>query len=254
MRLVNPRSISKKKLLIGMGLLIYGPTYMPMAWHASIISSKNAAARIYTFAASNMKDEGNNVFSVFDEIISRKEKETFLKQNARVVWITGLSGSGKTTLAKNVERRLLDAGFFSKLLDGDNVRSGLNAGLGFSDSDRTENIRRIAEVSKLFLDGGVICINCFVSPTKEIRDQAREIIGADDFVEVYINTPLEECEARDVKGLYAKARRGDIPDFTGISAPFDAPVNPTIEIQTKGKSINESGEELFQKLLPLIKK
>jgi adenylylsulfate kinase len=200
-----------------------------------------------------MKDEGNNVYSVFDEIISREEKERFLNQNAKVVWMTGLSGSGKTTLAKFLERKLLENNFFSKLLDGDNVRAGLNAGLGFDDADRHENIRRIAEVSKLFLDGGIICINSFVSPTFEIREQAKIIIGEADFLEVYINTPIEECERRDVKGLYAKARAGQIPNFTGISSPFDAPFNPEIEIQTKDKSIEECGEELYEKLLPLIK-
>jgi adenylylsulfate kinase len=200
-----------------------------------------------------MKDEGNNVYSVFDEIISREEKERFLNQNAKVVWMTGLSGSGKTTLAKFLERKLLENNFFSKLLDGDNVRAGLNAGLGFDDADRHENIRRIAEVSKLFLDGGIICINSFVSPTFEIREQAKIIIGEADFIEVYINTPIEECERRDVKGLYAKARAGQIPNFTGISSPFDAPFNPKIEIQTKDKSVEECGTELYEKLLPLIK-
>lgn len=200
-----------------------------------------------------MKDEGNNVYSVFDEIISREEKERFLNQNAKVVWMTGLSGSGKTTLAKFLERKLLENNFFSKLLDGDNVRAGLNAGLGFDDADRHENIRRIAEVSKLFLDGGIICINSFVSPTFEIREQAKIIIGEADFIEVYINTPIEECERRDVKGLYAKARAGQIPNFTGISSPFDAPFNPEIEIQTKDKSVEECGTELYEKLLPLIK-
>ena len=201
-----------------------------------------------------MKDEGNHVYSVFDEIISRKEKEIFLKQKSCVVWMTGLSGSGKTTLAKYLERKLLNEGHFSMLLDGDNVRSGLNKNLGFSEEDRHENIRRIAEVSKLFMDSGVICINCFVSPTVEIRAMAKSIIGSNDFIEVYINTPLEECEKRDVKGLYVKARAGEIKDFTGISAPFEAPVSPAIEIKTTGKTIEESGEELFQKLVPHIKR
>jgi adenylylsulfate kinase len=199
-----------------------------------------------------MKDEGNNIHSVFDEIISKAEKEAFLRQRARVIWMTGLSGSGKTTLAKYLERALLEKGFFSKLLDGDNVRAGLNQGLGFSESDRTENIRRIAEVSKLFADGGVICINCFVSPTKAIRSMARDIIGEDQFLEVFINTPVEECERRDVKGLYAKARKGEIKDFTGISAPFEAPEQPDIEIKTEGRSIKASGQELLLKLLPFI--
>lgn len=200
-----------------------------------------------------MKDEGNNVYSVFDEILSREEKENFLKQKSCVVWMTGLSGSGKTTLAKHLESQLLKNGGFSKLLDGDNIRSGLNGDLGFSIEDRTENIRRIAEVSKLFVDCGIICINSFVSPTLEIRTQAKNIIGKSDFIEVYINTPLEDCEKRDVKGLYAKARNGQIKDFTGISAPFEAPVKPHIEILTSGKSVEESGNELYEKLLPYIK-
>jgi len=200
-----------------------------------------------------MKDEGNNIHSVFDELIQKPEKEAFLKQRGKVVWMTGLSGSGKTTLAKHLERQLLEKGYFSKLLDGDNVRAGLNKGLGFSEEDRQENIRRIAEVSKLFSEGGVICINCFVSPTQGIRNMARDIIGADDFLEVYINTPLEECEKRDVKGLYKKARAGEIKDFTGISAPFEAPNAPSIEIKTKDKTIQSSGDELFEKLLPFIR-
>jgi|APSaa5957512493_1039668.scaffolds.fasta_scaffold00015_12 adenylylsulfate kinase len=201
-----------------------------------------------------MKDEGNNVFSVFDELISKEEKEAFLNQKAFVVWMTGLSGSGKTTLAKFLERKLLENGYFSKLLDGDNVRSGLNNGLGFSEEDRIENIRRIAEVSKLFTQGGLVCINCFVSPTHSIRQMAKDIIGEDSFLEVFINTPLEECEKRDVKGLYAKARKGEIKDFTGISAPFEAPEKAAIEIETKDKSIEESGNELYDKLIEFIKK
>jgi adenylylsulfate kinase len=200
-----------------------------------------------------MKDEGNNVYSVFDEIISREEKESFLKQKSCVVWMTGLSGSGKTTLAKHLENQLLRKGGFSKLLDGDNIRTGLNSDLGFAEADRTENIRRIAEVSKLFVDCGIICVNSFVSPTREIREHAKKIIGDSDFIEVFINTPIEECEQRDVKGLYAKARAGQIKNFTGISAPFEVPEHPNIEIKTTGKTIEESGSELYEKLLPYIK-
>lgn len=199
-----------------------------------------------------MKAEGNNIYSVFDEIISQKEKESFLEQRAKVIWMTGLSGSGKTTLAKYLERKLLDQGYFSKLLDGDNVRTGINKGLGFSEEDRVENIRRIAEVSKLFAEGGIICINCFVSPTAEIRSMAKGIIGEENFLEVYVNTPLEACEQRDVKGLYAKARKGEIKDFTGISAPFEPPTHPDIEILTEHKSITEAGDELFNAVLPYI--
>ena len=200
-----------------------------------------------------MKDEGKNIFSVFDEIIPRAEKEVLLKQKARVVWMTGLSGSGKTTIAKYLEKELHQQGFLTQLLDGDNIRSGINNNLGFSEEDRTENIRRIAEVSKLFLNCGVITINCFVSPTKAIRQEAKSIIGEDDFIEVLVDTPLAICEARDVKGLYKKARKGEIKDFTGISAPFEAP-EQAIKIQTENHTVAESAQILLDQLIPKIKK
>jgi len=200
-----------------------------------------------------MKDEGKNIFSVFDEIIPRAEKEVLLKQKARVVWMTGLSGSGKTTIAKYLEKELHQQGFLTQLLDGDNIRSGINNNLGFSEEDRTENIRRIAEVSKLFLNCGVITINCFVSPTKAIRQEARSIIGEDDFIEVLVDTPIAICEARDVKGLYKKARKGEIKDFTGISAPFEAP-EQAIKIQTENHTVAESAQILLDQLIPKIKK
>jgi len=192
-----------------------------------------------------MKEEKGNIFTVFDELIQREEKEKQLKQRARVIWFTGFSGSGKTTVAKGLERALMTQGFLTKLLDGDNVRAGINNNLGFSESDRKENIRRIAEVSKLFLDGGVIVIACFVSPTNELREIAKEIIGEDDFILVHINTSLEECERRDVKGLYKKARSGEIKDFTGISAPFDDPLNAQITISTEGRSIQDTVTEIL---------
>ena len=186
-----------------------------------------------------------NIHPIFDQIISREEKEGFLKQKSVVLWLTGLSGSDKSTLAKALERKLQDAGFFSKLLDGDNIRSGLNNNLGFSLEDRKENIRRISEAAKLFLDGGIVTICSFVSPTKEIRDMAREIIGEEDFLEVYVNAPLEVCEARDVKGLYKKARAGEIKGFTGIDSPFEAPENPFAEIRTHEEELEISAEKLF---------
>ncbi|MDW3646174.1 MAG: adenylyl-sulfate kinase [Bacteroidia bacterium] len=186
-----------------------------------------------------------NIHPIFDQIISREEKESFLKQKSVVLWLTGLSGSGKSTLAKALERKLQDAGFFSKLLDGDNIRSGLNNNLGFSLEDRKENIRRISEAAKLFLDGGMVTICSFVSPTREIRDMAREIIGDQDFLEVYVNAPLEVCEARDVKGLYKKARAGEIKGFTGIDSPFEAPENPFAEIRTHEEELEISAEKLF---------
>lgn len=195
-----------------------------------------------------MKEEKGNIYTVFDEIISRDEKERSLKQKARVIWLTGLSGSGKTTLAKGLERKLHDQGFFTKLLDGDNVRAGINNNLGFGADDRVENIRRISEVAKLFMDGGVITICSFVSPTNDLRDMAKEIIGADDFILVHVNTSLEECEKRDVKGLYKRARKGEIPNFTGISAPFDEPINPQITISTEKREKSECVDSLLNSL------
>ena len=143
-------------------------------------------------------------------------------------------------------------GFLTQILDGDNIRAGINNNLGFSEADRTENIRRISEISKLFLDSGIITINCFVSPLIAIRDQARSIIGAEDFFEIYINTAIEVCEERDVKGLYAKARAGEIEDFTGVSAPFEPPTSPNLEINTAGASIEESVSVLYDYILPLV--
>jgi len=199
-----------------------------------------------------MKEEHNNIYSVFDELLQREDKQVLLKQRSKVIWMTGLSGSGKTTIAKYLERKLHDQGFLTQVLDGDNVRTGINNNLGFSEEDRTENIRRISEVSKLFLNCGVITINSFVSPTNAIRKQARDIIGEEDFLEIFIDTPLEVCESRDVKGLYAKARKGEIKDFTGISAPFEKPDNAVLTVQTKNKTIEESGEELLQFILKKI--
>lgn len=195
-----------------------------------------------------MKEEKGNIYTVFDEIISREEKEKSLKQKARVVWLTGLSGSGKTTLAKGLERKLHDEGYFTKLLDGDNVRAGINNNLAFSEEDRVENIRRISEVAKLFMDGGVITICCFVSPTNDLRTMAKQIIGEEDFILVHVNTSLEECERRDVKGLYKRARKGEIPNFTGISAPFDEPIKPQITISTEGREINDCVDSLLNSL------
>ncbi|MFT6166130.1 MAG: adenylylsulfate kinase [Vicingaceae bacterium] len=200
-----------------------------------------------------MKNEGNNIYSVFDEILPKEEKEKMLNQKAKVLWLTGLSGSGKTTIAKVLEKELHLQGFLTQLLDGDNIRAGINNNLGFSEEDRTENIRRIAEVSKLFLNCGVITINCFVSPTEQIRNQAKAIIGEENFIEIFINTPLEVCEARDTKGLYAKARRGEVKNFTGISAPFEDPQTPSIKVETENQTLEESANEVLVHILPLIK-
>ena len=163
-----------------------------------------------------------------------------MNQKAKVLWFTGLSGSGKSTIAVALEKELYARGFHCYLLDGDNVRTGLCNNLGFIAEERSENIRRISETSKLFIDAGVICINAFVSPTIEIRQMAKDIIGEEHFIEVYVNTPLEVCEARDVKGLYKKARAGEIKNFTGIDAPYEAPLNPQVEIKTVTQSIEEA--------------
>ena len=152
-------------------------------------------------------------------------------------WFTGLSGSGKSTIAMAVERELHKKGILCRILDGDNIRTGINNNLGFSEEDRIENIRRIAEVGKLFVDTGIVVLACFVSPTKKIRKTAHDIVGENDFIEVYVSTPLEECERRDVKGLYAKARKGEVKNFTGVSAPFEAPDNPSLSLDTTALSL-----------------
>lgn len=200
-----------------------------------------------------MTNEKNHIYPVFGELLQRADKERFLKQRSCTIWMTGLSGSGKTTIAKGLEKKLFEAGYFIEVLDGDNIRSGINSNLGFEEADRTENIRRIAEVSKLFVNSGVVTINCFVSPTREMRNMARNIIGEQDFVEVFINTPLEVCEQRDVKGLYQKARAGEIKNFTGIDAPFEAPENPAIDLHTENSTVEGSVNELFDFILPRIK-
>jgi adenylylsulfate kinase len=194
----------------------------------------------------------SNIHTTFERLLSRAERERRLGQRGRVLWFTGLSGSGKSTLAIGLERMLYETGYQSYILDGDNIRTGINNNLGFSEEDRTENIRRIAEVSKLFVEAGIITLNCFISPTRAMRALARDIIGAEDFIEIYVNTPLEVCEARDVKGLYAKARKGKIKNFTGIDAPFEAPEHPALTIQTADKSIEDCLTELYDFVLPHI--
>ena len=189
---------------------------------------------------------GNNIFPIYDRMLSRADKEKLLGQRGLMVWFTGLSGSGKSTLAIALERELHKRGVLCRILDGDNIRSGINNNLGFSVADRVENIRRIAEVGKLFVDTGIVTIAAFISPNNKIREMAARIIGRADFVEVYVSTPLEECERRDVKGLYAKARRGEIKNFTGISAPFEAPTSPDLEIDTTGQAVEESVNKIIE--------
>jgi len=193
-----------------------------------------------------------NIYPVFDRIYDRKVKEEILRQRARVIWFTGLSGSGKTTLASNLEKELFFRRFFCQVLDGDNIRTGINNNLGFSDEDRLENIRRIAEVSKLIINTGMITICSFISPTDQIRDLARSIIGKDDFIEIFLNPPLEVCESRDTKGLYKKARAGIIKDFTGISSPFEAPKHPDLEIDTSKTGIKDSVDLILESIIDRI--
>ena len=193
-----------------------------------------------------------NIYPIFEKMLQRKDREALLKQKGIMIWFTGLSGSGKSTLAIALERELYKQGILCRILDGDNIRSGINNSLGFSEADRTENIRRIAEVSKLFVDCGIVTIAAFISPTHAIRRMASEIIGEDDFLEVYVSTPIEECERRDVKGLYAKARRGEIKEFTGISSPFEAPEHPFISIDTSRQSLADSVKILLEAVSPKI--
>lgn len=181
----------------------------------------------------------NNIHPIFDRLISRKQQELLLNQKGKVLWFTGLSGSGKSTIAEGVQKELYRQGYLVKVLDGDNIRSGINNNLGFSLEDRKENIRRIAEVAKLFLDTGIIVLASFVSPTREIRAMARDIIGKEDFYEIFVNTPIEECEKRDVKGLYKKARAGEIKGFTGIDSPFEVPESSFLELDTISMSVDE---------------
>lgn len=196
--------------------------------------------------------EDNHIYPIFDRILGRKDKEEMLKQHSVMIWFTGLSGSGKSTVAIALERELHKRGLLCRILDGDNIRSGINNNLGFSEADRVENIRRIAEVGKLFIDSGIITIAAFISPNNDIREMASNIIGKEDFLEVFVNTPLEVCEERDVKGLYAKARKGEIKNFTGISAPFEAPEHPALLLDTSQLSLEESVNKLLELILPKV--
>lgn len=194
----------------------------------------------------------DNIHPVFNRMLNRDSREQRLGQRSKVLWFTGLSGAGKSTIAIGLERALFEAGYFAQLLDGDNIRSGINNNLGFSMEDRQENIRRISEVAKLYKESGVIVLCSFISPTRAIRDMAREIIGTDDFLEIFVNTPLEICEARDVKGLYAKARNGEIKNFTGISSPYEVPEQPFLDLKTADRSIEDCINELLKVVAPQL--
>jgi adenylylsulfate kinase len=187
----------------------------------------------------------DNIFPHFDQMISREFRENKLGQRSKVIWLTGLSGSGKSTIGLALEKRLFQENFVAQLLDGDNIRSGINKNLGFSEEDRRENIRRIAEIAKLYLSSGIITINSFISPTAETRKIAKEIVGDADFLEIYINAPMATCESRDVKGLYKKARAGEIQGFTGVNQAYEEPENPALELRTDLLSVDEAVDILF---------
>jgi adenylylsulfate kinase len=186
------------------------------------------------------------IYPVFDAVLSRAAKEAKLRQHARAIWLFGLSGSGKSTLAIGLERCLHTEGFTTHLLDGDNVRTGLNRDLGFSPADRAENIRRVAEVARLFVQAGVIPIVAFITPTRALRESARSVVGKEDFIDVYVKASLEMCARRDPKGLYAKAGDGRIQDFTGYTAPFEPPESVALTIDTDSETVEESLDRLHR--------
>jgi adenylylsulfate kinase len=194
-----------------------------------------------------------NIFPEKDSFLGRPEKELLLKQHGLVIWFTGLSGSGKSTLAINLEKLLYQQGILTQVLDGDKIRSGLNNNLGFSDDDRIENIRRIAEVGRLFCESGIVTISAFISPTHSIRSMAQKIIGKENFFEIYLNTPIEVCESRDIKGLYKKARAGIIKDFTGVSSVYEAPEDPKMMLDTSDISIKDCTRMIYDKIISLIR-
>lgn len=193
-----------------------------------------------------------NIFSIKHTLLQQADKEARAGHKGLVLWMFGLSGSGKSTLARALENELFEKGVQTKLLDGDNLRSGINSNLSFSEEDRTENIRRAAEISKLFVENGEVVICSLISPTKEIRANAKEIIGDKNFREIYVNASFEVCAERDVKGLYKKALAGEIKNFTGLDAPFEAPENPFLELDTGNKSFDECKTELVNRVVKEI--
>lgn len=195
---------------------------------------------------------GNHIHpSIFK--ISQRDRSKRLNQTPKLIWFTGLSGSGKSTLANAVEGRLFENGYHTYLLDGDNVRTGLNKELGFSDEDRVENIRRIAEVSKLMMDAGLLVISAFISPFRKERSMIAKLVGEENFLEVFVDCPIEVCEERDVKGLYQKARAGIIKNFTGIDSPYDVPLNPKVHIHSDKEELQASVERVIELILVDVK-
>jgi adenylyl-sulfate kinase len=203
------------------------------------LANEREMAQIWMPTKLETLPASNNIFFNHSKVAA-SQREIRNGHGGRVIWLTGLSGAGKSTIATELERQLFKVGQQTYILDGDNIRHGLGRDLTFSMMDRSENIRRVAEVAKLFADAGMICITAFISPSREQRAMARKIIPSERFVEVYVNAPLEVCEERDTKGLYAKARANKIPDFTGVSSPYEAPENPAIEIRTDLLSVAES--------------
>ncbi|HRZ41448.1 MAG TPA: adenylyl-sulfate kinase [Bacteroidales bacterium] len=195
----------------------------------------------------------DTLFTDFNDFIRRSRRRFLVKQAPKVIWMTGLSGAGKSTLSIEIQNALRRKGYFTKIFDGDIVRTGLCKDLGYSLEDRLENIRRIAELSKIFVDSGIIVICSFISPTHEMRQLAKEIIGENNFIEVYINAPLHVCEKRDVKGLYAKARQGLITNFTGIDSVFEPPLKPDIEVRTDLWSIDKTARYMLRRIIPKVK-
>ncbi len=194
-----------------------------------------------------------NIFPDRDKFLERPAKEALLKQKGLVIWFTGLSASGKSTLAFALERKLYSEGFLTQVLDGDKIRNGLNNNLGFTADDRNENIRRIAEVGRLFSDCGVVALSAFISPTQAIRRMARSIIGEANFFEIFVSTPLSICEERDPKGLYKKARQGVIQNFTGISAPYEAPQNASLVVDTTQYTVEEATQKIYTAVIKKIR-
>jgi adenylylsulfate kinase len=195
----------------------------------------------------------SDIHPIYSKMLSRAEREAKLRQRAKVVWLYGLSGSGKSTLATALENRLFGEGFVTTHLDGDNVRDGLNRGLGFSDADREENIRRVAEVSKLFVQSGIICLNSFITPKESLRQLARGILGEENLLEIYVECSFETCRKRDVKGLYKRAHEGLVPNFTGKESAFEPPARPHFILNTETTSPEDSLETLYSFVLGHIR-
>jgi len=200
-----------------------------------------------------MKSKSKNIYPQSHLFLTRGDKEKLLGQRAKILWLTGLSGSGKTSVAHHLENKLYNEGFLVKTFDGDIVRSEINKAFDFTDEGRLQNIRKIAELNREFVSCGIIVINCFISPAIAMRAAAKEIAGADDFIEIFLNCPLEVCEKRDTKGLYAKARKGLLKNFTGVNSPYEPPINPDIEINTANTSLDETVEIIYKFILPKIK-